>query len=214
MSRCIRTHFGTPSTYGDAFRKLAGAAVIEPADFRAFLAAVHSRASRKKAKSLSLCLVPTRVVRVTDHEDEVVRAAIQENEHLLGPLLPMAHAIQDALGFIPEGAVDALAHALNLSRAEVLGTLTFYHDFRFQKPGRHVVRVCRAEACQAVGGRALEAHVEQSLGVRFGETKGDVTLEEVFCFGNCACGPAVQIDGVLHGRVTEERFHALKKGWT
>ena len=128
-----------------------------------------------------------------------------------GPLLEILHGIQDELGFIPEGAVPLLAEGLNLSRAEVHGVVTFYHHFRHQPPGRHTVQVCRAEACQSMGAEALVAHAEQRLGVKLQGTTpgGGITLEPVYCLGNCACSPAVMIDGVPHGRVTPERFDAL-----
>lgn len=143
-------------------------------------------------------------------ELQVVETAIARCRGMVGPLLPAFHAIQDELGYIPDAAVGRLADALNLSRAEVHGTLSFYHDFRTTPPGRHVLRVCRAEACQAMGGEALAAHVRSVLGCDFHETgRNDVTLEEVFCLGNCACAPAVMIDGRLHGRVTTARFDEL-----
>ena len=141
---------------------------------------------------------------------EVVEAAIARCRGMVGALLPALHAIQDELGYIPDAAIAQLADALNLSRAEVHGTISFYHDFRTTPPGRHVLRVCRAEACQAMGGDALAAHVQATLGCGFHETgRGEVTLEEVFCLGNCACAPAVMIDGRLHGRVTAARFDEL-----
>jgi len=141
---------------------------------------------------------------------QVVEAAIARCRGMVGALLPALHAIQDELGYIPDAAIAQLADALNLSRAEVHGTISFYHDFRTTPPGRHVLRVCRAEACQAMGGDALAAHVQATLGCGFHETgRGEVTLEEVFCLGNCACAPAVMIDGRLHGRVTAARFDEL-----
>lgn len=145
-------------------------------------------------------------------EDQVVEAAIAQCRGMIGALLPALHAIQDRLGYIPELAIDRLATALNLSRAEVHGTLSFYHDFRTTPPGRHVLRVCRAEACQAMGAEPLARHVQARLGCGFRETgRGSVTLEEVFCLGNCACAPAVMLDGTLHGRVTAARFDELAK---
>ena len=128
-----------------------------------------------------------------------------------GPLIEILHGIQEELGFIPEGAVPLLAEGLNLSRAEVHGVVTFYHHFRSHPPGRHVVQVCRAEACQSMGAEALVAHAQQRLGVAMHGTTADgaVTLEPVYCLGNCACSPAIMIDGEPHGRVTPERFDAL-----
>lgn len=141
----------------------------------------------------------------------VIDTAIAENRHLDGALLPILHAVQAALGWIPEGAVAPIAQALNLSRADVHGVLTFYHDFRRAPPGRHVLRVCAAEACQAMGARALLAHAEQrTCAVDHGiSPDGRFTVEPVYCLGNCALSPAVLLDGELHGRVTPERLDAL-----
>ncbi len=145
-------------------------------------------------------------------EVQVVDAAIARCRGCIGALLPALHAIQDELGYIPEVAIGRLADALNLSRAEVHGTISFYHDFRTTPPGRHVLRVCRAEACKAMGADALATHVKTALGCDFKETSASsVTLEEVFCLGNCACAPAVMIDGTLHGRVTTSRFDELTR---
>lgn len=136
---------------------------------------------------------------------------IAERRALPGALLPILHALNDTFGYVDDTAVPVIAKELNLSRAEVHGVISFYHDFRRHPPGRHVVRVCRAEACQSMGCNALVAHVKQKLGADFHETSanGRFTLEPVYCFGNCACAPAVMIDGELHGRVTPERFDEL-----
>ena len=130
---------------------------------------------------------------------------------LPGALLPVLHAVQEALKFVPKDAVPLIARELNLSVAEVHGVVTFYHYFLQERPGRHVVHLCRAEACQALGSVALEAHAKAALGVEFhGTTKdGAITLEPVYCLGNCALGPSIMIDQQLHGRVTAERFDAL-----
>jgi len=127
-----------------------------------------------------------------------------------GALMPILREIQDQLGWVPRDSVPVLAEILNLSRAEVHGVLSFYHDFRHERPGRVVVKVCRAESCQAMGGVALAAHVKHRLDCDFGATSSDgaFTLEPVYCLGNCACSPAVVIDGELLGRVTPERFDA------
>jgi len=141
-----------------------------------------------------------------------VRQVIDERRHLPGALLPVLHAVQDALGYVPDDAVPLIAHELNLSRAEVHGVVSFYHHFRTHAPGRHVVRICRAEACQALGARALEAHAKKTLGIDFHETTNDgaITLEAVYCLGNCGCGPSVLVDpDELHARVTPEKFDAL-----
>lgn len=128
-----------------------------------------------------------------------------------GGLLPLLHALQDEVGHVPPAVVPDIARALNLSRAEVHGVISFYHEFRQQPAGRHVVQVCRAEACQSVGGRDLERHARDRLGVDFGETTGDgaVTLEPVYCLGNCACGPSVRVGDRVHARMTPDRFDQL-----
>ncbi len=143
-------------------------------------------------------------------EVRVVDAAIARCRAMVGPLLPVLNEVQSELGYIPEHAIPRIAAALNLSRAEVHGVVSFYHDYRTRPPGRRVVKVCRAEACQAMGGDALAAHVEARLGCAIGETRDDeVTVDAAYCFGNCACAPAVMIDGALHGRVTPARFDEL-----
>jgi formate dehydrogenase subunit gamma len=132
-----------------------------------------------------------------------------------GPLLEILHAVQDELGSVPPDAVPLIADALNLSRAEVHGVISFYHHFRERAPGRHVVQLCRAEACQSMNSRALEEYVRSRLRVNFGETTPDgrVTLEAVYCLGNCACAPSMMVNGDLHGRVTPENFSELAKEW-
>ena len=126
-------------------------------------------------------------------------------------LIEILHELQAQVGYVPEAAVQPLASALNLSRAEVHGVISFYHDFHRESAGRHVIRVCRAEACQSVGCESLAKHAETTLDVPFGKTRDDgkATLEAVYCLGNCALGPAVMIDGELHGRVDASRFDAL-----
>jgi formate dehydrogenase subunit gamma len=140
-----------------------------------------------------------------------ILAAVERNSHRDGPLIEILHEVQAEFGCIPSGAVPVIARALNLSRAEVHGVVTFYHHFRSRAPGRHVLQICRAESCQAAGGRALERHAQQRLGVGFGETTPDgrLTLEAVYCLGLCACSPAAMLDDEVHGRVTAERLDAL-----
>jgi formate dehydrogenase subunit gamma len=128
-----------------------------------------------------------------------------------GALLPILHAVQDALSHIPRGAVPLIAAALNLSRAEVHGVVTYYPHFRSTAPGRHLVQICRAEACQAMGADRLLAHAEKVLGCRSHETRGDgaVTLEPVYCLGLCASSPALQVDDSPHARMSPARFDRL-----
>lgn len=138
-------------------------------------------------------------------------ALIQAHRTLPGATLPILHAIQDAWGYIPDEALPRIATALNLSRAEVQGVVSFYHHFRRTPPGRHVVQVCRAESCLAMGADALEAHVRATLGIDVHQTSADgaVTLEPVYCLGNCACSPSIRVDDDIHGRMSPRRFDAL-----
>jgi formate dehydrogenase subunit gamma len=130
---------------------------------------------------------------------------------LPGALLPILHAIQHALGYVPAEAVPMVAKELNLSIAEVHGVVSFYHYFRQHPPGRHTLHLCRAEACQALGAQALEAHAKSALGIDFHGTTADgaITLEPVYCLGNCALGPSAMVDERLQGRVTAARLDAL-----
>ncbi|MFO0995605.1 MAG: formate dehydrogenase subunit gamma [Alphaproteobacteria bacterium] len=139
---------------------------------------------------------------------EAVIAAHKERE---GAALPVLLALQETFGFIGEEAVRLVAEALNLSRAEVHGIVTFYHDFKRRPPGRRVVKLCRAEACQSMGGDALADRVRKRLGVDWGETTTDgrVTLEPVFCLGLCACGPAGMVDERVVGRLDEAAIDGL-----
>lgn len=138
-------------------------------------------------------------------------ALIQAHRTLPGATLPILHAIQDAWGYIPDEALPRIATALNLSRAEVQGVVSFYHHFRRTPPGRHVVQVCRAESCLAMGADALEAHARATLGIDVHQTSADgaVTLEPVYCLGNCACSPSIRVDDDIHGRMSPRRFDAL-----
>jgi len=128
-----------------------------------------------------------------------------------GALLPILHAVQDQLGYVPADSVPAIAKALHLSRAEVHGVISFYHYFRDTAPGKQTIHLCRAESCQAMGGKKLEAHVKASLGIDYHETTADgkFSLEPVYCLGNCACSPAMQIDHEIYGRVTAENFENI-----
>ena len=134
---------------------------------------------------------------------EDIRTTIAPFVALEGPMLPMLHAIQDAFGHVPETAVPVLAETLNLGRAEVHGVISFYHDFRAEPAGRHVLKICRAEACQSMGATALAADTLAKLGIDWHGTtpNGAVTVEPVYCLGLCACAPAAMIDDRVIGRV-------------
>lgn len=145
-------------------------------------------------------------------DTELIDQVLAARRNLPGALLPILHDIQNALGYIPTEAVPRVAGELCLSRAEVHGVLTYYHFFRQRPPGKHIVRICRAEACRANGSDALVAHAQSILGCAFHETTldGRVTLEPVFCLGQCAIGPAVQVDETaLHARVSPRDFDTL-----
>lgn len=128
-----------------------------------------------------------------------------------GALLPMLHALQETFGYIPEPAEPMIAEALNISRAEVHGVVTFYHDFRREPAGRHVLKLCQAEACQATGCEALAARAQDKLGVAMGETSADgrVTLEPVYCLGLCSVSPAAMLDGRIVARLDDRKLDAL-----
>lgn len=130
-------------------------------------------------------------------------AIIEDLKHLEGPLLPILHAVQDAFGYVPDEIKPIIARELNLSRAEVHGVVSFYHDYRHRPAGRHVLKLCQAEACQSVGSEALTAFAKSLLGVGLHETTADgaFTVEPVYCLGLCACAPALMLDGEIHGRV-------------
>lgn len=138
------------------------------------------------------------------------REIIADLAALEGATLPMLHALQSAFGHVPDAAVDLIAGALNLSRAEVHGVLTFYHDFRRKPAGRHVLKLCRAEACQSVGADALHARVLTELGIGWHGTTADggITAEPVFCLGLCACGPAALLDGAPLALLDADALHA------
>ena len=141
----------------------------------------------------------------------VISRIVHELKARPGALLPILHGIQDELGYIPEDAVPIIATEMNLTRAEVHGVVTFYHDFRSHPPGRHIVRICQAESCQAAGSDALTAYATKRLGIEFHQTTQDrsCSLEPVYCLGNCALSPSVMVDKEVFGRVTEERFDEI-----
>jgi len=124
-------------------------------------------------------------------------------------LVQILQAIVMRYGWVPEETIQQLANEVNVSRADVYGVVTYYHDFRTEPPGEHIVKICQAEACQAMGSRTLTDYARSLLGAALHETSEDVTLEPVYCLGNCACAPAVMIDGKTHGRVNADRFDEL-----
>lgn len=139
--------------------------------------------------------------------DEIVASHL----HREGPLLPILHDVQDEWGHIPDAAQPVIAKALNISKAEIHGVVSFYHDFRDHPAGRHTLRICRAEACQSMGGNATAEAAKKALGIDWHGTTPDgaVTLEPVFCLGLCACAPAAQLDGQLHARVDTDKLATL-----
>jgi formate dehydrogenase subunit gamma len=146
--------------------------------------------------------------------EEIARLIARHVGHR-GALLPLLHDVQAALGYVPDEAVPDIANGLNLSRAEVHGVVTFYHDFRRAPPARHVLRLCRAEACQARGGLAVETAAAERLSVAMGETRADgqVALEPAYCLGLCAIGPSALADGAPVARLDGARIDALAEGW-
>ncbi|WCR16873.1 formate dehydrogenase subunit gamma [Paracoccus alcaliphilus] len=143
--------------------------------------------------------------------EEEIREIVAGFTALEGPLLPMLHALQDSYGHIPAAAVPVLAELLNLSRAEIHGVVSFYHDFRDHSAGRHVLKICRAEACQSMGANALAAETLRKLGINWHGTTPDgrVTVEPVYCLGMCACAPAAMLDDKVVGRVDDARMDRL-----
>ena len=140
-----------------------------------------------------------------------VNEVLARLKHLPGALLPILHGIQDALGYVPKDAVPVVAKSLNLSRAEVHGVVSFYHWYRTEKPGEHVIHLCRAEACQSCGSEELLAQTEALLGCKLHETSADgrFSLEPVYCLGLCASSPAMTVNEQVHGRVGVEKFDRL-----
>jgi formate dehydrogenase subunit gamma len=165
-------------------------------------------------KKSSLRAIPVKVEPVsslTAAQQAAIREVCIRLKSLDGALMPILHGVQASLGYVPQEAVPIIAAELNLSRADVHGVVSFYHYFRSERPGRHVVHVCRAEACQSVGAVALEAHARRTLGIDFHQTTADgaISLEPVYCLGNCSLGPSVMVDEQLQGRVSPARFDEL-----
>jgi formate dehydrogenase subunit gamma len=147
--------------------------------------------------------------------ERCVAAAVARSRGEPGPLLEILHAVQNELGCVPAEAVPLIADALNLSRAEVHGVVSFYHHFRERPAGQHTIKLCRAEACQAMNSDALAEFAKQRLQIEFGQTRADgmVTLEAVYCLGNCACAPSAMIDGQIRGRLDRDALADCAEGW-
>lgn len=142
---------------------------------------------------------------------ERTAAIIEEFKSLEGPLLPILHEMQHQFGYVPTETLPAIAQALNISNAEVHGVVTFYHDYRKEPAGRHVLKICQAEACQSMGSDRIAAMVQQALGIGFHETSkdGSVTLEPIYCLGLCACAPSAMLDGEVMGRVDQDTIDEI-----
>lgn len=166
----------------------------------------------KRARALAIKRQPEPGEALPSEQRDAVRAACTQWRDRRGNLLPVLHAVQSQIGFVPKAAVALIASELNRSRAEVHGVISFYHDFRTEPPARHRLRLCRAEACQALGARQLEAHARAAIGLSPGQqasADGAISLEPVYCLGNCALGPAMMIDDRLCARVSTARFDQL-----
>ena len=148
---------------------------------------------------------------LSSEQETQIRSLIADHKDLPGGLLPLLHGVQEILGYVPDSLIPDIAYEMSLSQAEVYGVIGFYHDFKTEPQGETIIHLCRAEACQAMGSEALEAHVKQRLEVEYGGTTKDgrYTLEPVYCLGNCACSPSVRIGDEVHARVTPERFDEL-----
>lgn len=148
---------------------------------------------------------------MSEKTGEVVAAVVSNLRETPGPLLVVLHAIQEKFGFIPSETVPVIAEGLNLSRAEVHGVISFYHSFRSTPSGRYTIQICCAESCQAMGSRRLENHAKEYLGIDFHQTTddGQITLEPVYCLGNCACSPAIRVGNDIYAHVNEASFDTI-----
>jgi formate dehydrogenase subunit gamma len=151
---------------------------------------------------------------MTDQQHNRIQHHIKTYQDVAGALLPLMHAIQDDIGFIPEDSYVLISKAYNLSVAEIHGFISFYHHFRTHAPGKHVLQICRAESCQSMGSESIEKYCKDQLGIDYHETTKDnlITLEPVYCLGNCACSPAVMIDEEIFGRITPEKIDQIIEG--
>ena len=148
---------------------------------------------------------------VSTNQEAVISAALEKHSSTEGTLLPILHEIQDALGYIPSDTIDVIGKGINRSRAEVHGVVSFYHHFRTHKPGRHIIQVCRSEACQAVGALGVIEKLKRTLGIDFHESTSDgqITLEPIYCLGHCACAPALMVNGEPRAKMTPDLVDSL-----
>ena len=145
-------------------------------------------------------------------DTETTHKIIAQHDSKPELLVQILRTIVARYGWVPPEAIRQLAEELNLSRADVHGVVEYYHDFRTSEPGKHIVKICQAESCQAMGSQALTDYAKRTLAMGLNDTQNDVTLEPVYCLGNCACSPAVMVDGKTYGRVNESRFNELLDG--
>ncbi|WNC69369.1 formate dehydrogenase subunit gamma [Thalassotalea nanhaiensis] len=147
----------------------------------------------------------------TDEINYKIQQIVDNKKNLPGALLPILHDIQHEFGFIPEQAISIVAYSLNQSDAEIFGVISFYAHFRMKQTGRHVIEICRGEACQSMGSGALEAAAQSQLNIEYNQTTKDnnFTLEPVYCLGNCACAPSVKVADKVYGRMNSEKFTKL-----
>ncbi|MGQ0442075.1 MAG: formate dehydrogenase subunit gamma [Methylophilaceae bacterium] len=148
---------------------------------------------------------------LSELEQSKINAHIVAHKDMPGALLPLLHAIQDDIGYVPETSYPLISKGLALSVAEVHGVVTFYHHFRQHPAGRHVLHLCRAESCQAMGAEKLAAHIKSTLGIDYHQTTTDgaISLEPIYCLGNCACSPAVMLDEEVYGRMDVQKVAEL-----
>lgn len=148
---------------------------------------------------------------LTTETQEKIQSKIEQHRDMPGALLPLLHAIQDAIGYVPQESYLPISKALALSVAEVHGVVTFYHHFRTHPAGKHILQICRAESCQAMGSEQLEARIKSSLGIDYHQTTPDgaITLEPIYCLGNCACSPNVMMDDEVYGRMDSKKVAEL-----
>ena len=148
-------------------------------------------------------------MKTQEYDSQIASSIIASYDARPELLVQILHAFMERFAWISEDAIRQLGAELNLSRAEVHGVVSYYHDFRTTPPGKHIVKICAAEACQSMGARKLAAHAQSTLSIDMHSNSDNVTLEPVYCLGNCACSPAIMVDGKTYGRVSNERFDEI-----